>query len=102
MIPAISLRRAFSDPKLLGGVLSGPTWRPWRTLLLAMMGEPLDPADIPLFKTLTGLDRPPTKPVEEFIGVIGRRGGKSRAISVIATYIAGLCATPPWSPASAA
>jgi hypothetical protein len=29
MIPAITLRRAFSDPKLLGGVLSGPSWR-WR------------------------------------------------------------------------
>jgi phage terminase large subunit-like protein len=61
---------------------------------MAMLGEPLDPADIPLFKTLTGLDRTPTKPVEEFIGVIGRRGGKSRSISVIATYIASLCAHP--------
>jgi len=28
------------------------------------------------------------------IGVIGRRGGKSRAISVLATYIAGLCEHP--------
>jgi hypothetical protein len=94
MIPAISLRRAFSDPKLLGGVLQGPSWRGWRTLLLAIMGEQLDPADIPLFKELTGRDKPPSKPVEEFIGVIGRRGGKSRAISAIVTYIAACCAHP--------
>jgi hypothetical protein len=29
--------------------------------------------------------------VEEFVGIIGRRGGKSRAIAVLATYIAALC-----------
>jgi phage terminase large subunit-like protein len=29
--------------------------------------------------------------VEEFVGIIGRRGGKSRAVAVLATYIAALC-----------
>ena len=32
--------------------------------------------------------------MEEFAGIVGRRGGKSRAISVIATYVAGLCEHP--------
>ena len=38
---AVSLRRALTDPGLLGSVLSGDTWRAWRTLLIAAMGEPL-------------------------------------------------------------
>ena len=54
MIPAIALRRAFADPQLLGTVLAGPSWRPWRVLLLAMMGEPLDDSERAVFKTLTG------------------------------------------------
>jgi hypothetical protein len=94
MIPAIALRRAFADPQLLGTVLPGPSWRPWRVLLLAMMGEQLDDIKRVLFKNLTGRDTAPSSPVEEFVGVIGRRGGKSRAISVIASYISGLCAHP--------
>ena len=41
MIPRISLRQALADPALLGGVLEGESWKPWRTLLLAAMGDEL-------------------------------------------------------------
>ena len=37
MIPRISLRQALADPALLGGVLEGESWKPWRTLLIAAM-----------------------------------------------------------------
>jgi len=43
-----------------------------------------------LFQQLTGRAREPDTPVEEFCAVVGRRGGKSRAISAFATFIAGL------------
>ena len=61
-------------------------------LLIAAMGEPLTEDERTLFAELTG-GRPqePLQRVEEFVGVIGRRGGKSRAIAVLATYIAALC-----------
>jgi hypothetical protein len=94
MKPRTSLSRALSDPNLLGGVLAGDSWRSWRVLLLAAMGEQLTEDERALFRELTKRDREPTARVEEFVGVIGRRGGKSRAISVIATYIAGLCLHP--------
>jgi hypothetical protein len=95
MTPSISLRAALADPQLLGNTLSGDSWRPWRTLLIAAMGEPLDDAERTLFKQFTGgREREPGQRVEEFVGVIGRRGGKSRAISTLATYIAGLCRHP--------
>ena len=30
MKPSISLRKALTDPQLLGSVLAGDTWRSWR------------------------------------------------------------------------
>ena len=86
----MSLRRALADPALLGNQLQGPSWKAWRTLLIAAMGEPLTDDERVLFKKLTGRDHEPLTRIEELVGVIGRRGGKSRAISVLATYIAGL------------
>jgi hypothetical protein len=94
MIPQLPLRQALSDPELLGSVLVGPSWRPWRVLLIAAAGERLTKSERALFKKLTGREREPLQCVEEFAGVIGRRGGKSRAISVVTTYIAGLCQHP--------
>ena len=94
MIPTIALRKALLDPLLLGTALAGDSWAAWRTLLLAAMGEALTDEERQIFKQLTGREREPNTRVEEFVGVIGRRGGKSRAISVLSTYIAGLCKHP--------
>jgi hypothetical protein len=94
LTPQTSLREALSDQQLLGDVLSGPSWQAWRVLLTASMGEQLTDDERQLFKQLTGRDREPLQRVEEFVGVIGRRGGKSRSISVLATYLAGLCRHP--------
>jgi hypothetical protein len=89
-----SLRRALTDKKLLGSILDGASWLPWRVLLLAAMGEKLTDAERVIFTSLTKRSLEPTAPCEEFVGVIGRRGGKSRAISVLATYLSGLVKYP--------
>jgi hypothetical protein len=94
MIPRVPLRQALSDRSLLGGVLRGPSWQPWRTLLIAAMGEELTTSERETFKAITGRDREPGERVEELVAVVGRRGGKSRAISVLATYVAALCDHP--------
>lgn len=91
MISKVPLRQALEDPNLLGGVLAGDSWRPWRTLLLAAWGEELDDDELAIFRRLTGRDRPPPRRVEEFLGVVGRRGGKSRATAALASFIASLC-----------
>jgi hypothetical protein len=90
MIPRVTMRDALADPALLGGVLTGPTWRPWRVLLIAAMGEVWDLDERAVFEQLTQRAKEPGQRVEEFVGVIGRRGGKSRAIATTVTYIAGL------------
>jgi hypothetical protein len=94
MNPKISLRKSLADKNLLGTTLAGDSWAPWRTLLIASMGEPLSEDERSVFTSLTGRAQEPEARVEEFVGVIGRRGGKSRAISVIATYLSGLCQHP--------
>jgi hypothetical protein len=95
MIPRISLRHALADPALLGGVLDGASWTPWRTLMLAAMGEELTEDERLVFNKFTGREREPCHRVEEFVGVKGRRAGGSYAGGkVVIPYLAGLCQHP--------
>ena len=91
MTPTVALRKTLADRGLLGTAIAGDSWFAWRTLLFAAAGEALTDEERELFAKLTGREHEPDHMVEEFIAVIGRRGGKSRAISVLVTYIAGLC-----------
>jgi hypothetical protein len=91
LMPAMSMRRALGDPRLLGDVLSGPSWAAWRTLLIALMGEPLDDAEREVFPRLTDRHREPLARVEEFWGLVGRRGGKSRGMACLIVYLSSLC-----------
>ena len=91
MRPTVTMRKALSDPKLLGNALEGDSWAAWKVLLIAAMGERLTDEERTLFKSLTGRSHEPLQHVDEFAAVVGRRGGKSRAMAVLATYIAGLC-----------
>jgi hypothetical protein len=67
--PRATLRRALSDRNVLGATLAGDSWRAWRVLLIAAMGEPLTEDERTLFAELTG-GRPqePLQRVEEFVG----------------------------------
>src|SRR5262249_8757473 len=91
MKPRVAMREALTDPALLGSVLGGDTWLAWRALLIAMMGEKLSKRERSAFQRLTGRPQEPLQRVEEFWGVIGRRGGKTRAAACLAVYIAALC-----------
>jgi hypothetical protein len=82
-----SLRVALQDPALLGGAIPGDSWLGWRALLLAIMGEALEPAELELFRKLTERAESPVERVSGFYGVIGRRGGKSRAIATLLAYL---------------
>jgi hypothetical protein len=88
--PRVTMRQALDDPDLLGYAIAGPSWLAHRTLLIAMMGERLTDEERAIFTRLTGRAAEPLQRVEEFWGVIGRRGGKSRAAAVLAVYLATL------------
>ena len=91
MIPRVAMREALSDPNLLGTAIAGDSWRSWRALLIAAMGEELTEDERIIFKQLTGRDREPKQRVDQFVAIVGRRGGKSRSMATKAAYLAGLC-----------
>src|SRR5262252_9736121 len=86
-----SLRNALSDSNLLGRALDGESWAAWRALLLSAMGEKLKPAELEHYKRLTGRSEPPSERASELWAIVGRRGGKSRAIATLLAYIGTLC-----------
>ena len=88
MTPFVTMRRALSDTHLLGAALGGDSWLAWRILLIAAMGEPLTDEERAIFAKLTGREREPGERVDELWCVIGRRGGKSRAIAALLVYLA--------------
>ena len=84
----ITMREALESPAYFGTLLAGDSWQAWRVLLVAIVGEELTEDERVVLKGLTGRESEPLEPVEEFWAVIGRRGGKTRAMAVLAAYLA--------------
>jgi hypothetical protein len=91
MIPRFTMRQALDDALLLGDIVSGPSWECWRIMLIATMGEALTDEERAIFAKFTGREREPGERIEEAAFIIGRRGGKDRAMSVLVTYLAACC-----------
>lgn len=91
MKPIVTMREALAEPDLLGGAIPGDSWLPWRTLLIAAMGEALTDEERALFTTLTGRESEPLELVEELWAIVGRRGGKTRSAGTLAAYVGALC-----------
>ena len=79
-----------NDDVLMAGAFTSPSWQPWRAFLKALFGLPMSRGDAALFRECTGRTTPPSKPFRECSLVIGRRGGKSRILALIAVYYATL------------
>jgi len=93
MIPLISLSRALSDTRLLGGPFQSQSFWTWKTVAKLIDGEPLrEQREIELFHHCTSRSQLPTKPVRRLIVLVGRRGGKDRFMSAVAVWRAALCA----------
>ena len=52
--------------------MAGPTWHPWRVILLAAMGEPLTKDELKTFTKFTGRTKAPTQRADELWCCIGR------------------------------
>src|SRR6516164_6806601 len=79
---------ALHDPKVFGHHFQGSTWAAWRVFLTALFGLELTPIQLAVFQRFTGRAAPPTKPLQEAWLVVGRRGGKSFVLAVIAVFLA--------------
>ena len=65
-------------------------WRAWKVFLKAAFGIGLmDDAELAIFRQCTGRTTPPNKQCSEAWAIAGRRGGKSRIMSLCAASLAG-------------
>ncbi len=64
------------------------TWAAWLTFLRALFAMEMDGDDLATFVECTGRTTPPADPVTEAWLVVGRRGGKSLILAVIAVFLA--------------
>ncbi|MEI9414964.1 terminase large subunit domain-containing protein [Mesorhizobium sp. Cs1321R2N1] len=85
----MNILQACADPNLFGPWFRRPeTWRVWFTYLAVLFGLPLDDDQLALFRHHTGRLNLPSDPATESWLVVGRRGGKSFVMALIAVYLA--------------
>lgn len=63
-------------------------WQAWFAFLAALFALPMTAEQLAIYQRCTGRTEPPAKPETEAWMVIGRRGGKSLTMALIATYLA--------------
>ncbi|MFH2080741.1 MAG: terminase family protein [Pseudomonadota bacterium] len=85
----ITIIDACQDPKLFGPWFrKRASWAAWFVFLKALFALPMDAQELSVFHQLTGLSEPPTAQAAEAWLVIGRRGGKSFIVALIAVFLA--------------
>jgi hypothetical protein len=72
---------------VFGPHFAADTWAAWLTFLAALFGLPMSDEQFAIYQKHTGRNTPPTSPLHEAWLVIGRRGGKSFILAVIANFL---------------
>lgn len=84
----LTLLDAFSDPRLFASFFPDPeSWIAWTALIAAAFGLEMDDQQLAIYRKATGRNEPPTEQMRELVLVVGRRGGKSRILALIATWL---------------
>lgn len=85
----INLLQAVNDPNLFAPHFRDTNaWAPWWTVAKSIFGLPLNSNDVVLFRQCTGREQAPTATIKEGWFIVGRRGGKSRFVSLVAVFLA--------------
>ena len=69
-------------------LLQRDTWEAWEVALKALFALPMDEADFDLYRAGTGRTHYPREPAREVWFIVGRRGGKSYVMALLAVYFA--------------
>lgn len=86
--PALSIIDACMDPDIFGPWFKDPqSWTAWFAFLKVIFGLPLDEAELDIFRRCTGRDVPGALGYLFATLAIGRRGGKSLIMALIAAYL---------------
>jgi hypothetical protein len=84
-----SILDAMGDEKLFAPAFRDPdSWASWRSWLAALFALPMTEDMLATYRECTGRSAPPATAQREAWLVIGRRGGKSRMMALVAVYLA--------------
>src|SRR3954453_5339743 len=64
------------------------SWDNWKVFLRALFALEMTDEQLAVYREHTGRTNPPTMPFKEAEAIVGRRGGKSRIMAWIASYLA--------------
>ena len=84
----MNILQALDRPALFAPHFKGDSWQAWRVFLASMFALPMDDAALDVYRRHTGRSEAPAEPFMEASLICGRRGGKSRVLALIATYLA--------------
>jgi hypothetical protein len=85
----MKITEAVDDTNLLGASIKDPvSFAPWKALMAAAFGLPLDPDQLSLYRACTNRTSPPSAQFKSIFMCIGRRGGKSVCMALLAVYLA--------------
>jgi hypothetical protein len=93
----VNIIDALDDPDLFQPFFRGNSWGPWRSFLKALFAIPpakpeedaiLAEAEMAWYRAHTGREEWPGVPFKEACLIIGRRGGNSRQLALIAVFLA--------------
>lgn len=87
--PPVDIITACRDPAIFGRWFADPrTWAAWFVVMKALFGIALDAEELAIFQKHTGRTTPAPAGYSDATLVIGRRGGKSLILAVVAAYFA--------------
>jgi hypothetical protein len=84
----MNILEAMDDRKLFKPHFKGASWDAWRAFLAALFALPMDDTALAAYRHHTGRNEAPTAAFREASLICGRRGGKSRVLATIATFLA--------------
>lgn len=83
-----SILAAMEDQAIFAPHFRGDSWAAWKAFLGALFALPLQDDQRAVYSACTGRAEPPANPFSEAALIVGRRGGKSRVLALIAVYLA--------------
>lgn len=85
----MNILQAIDDPDVFAPLMRDPeSWLAWRAFLAALFALDATPDQVAIYEQCTGRTDLPTAPTTEAWLVVGRRGGKSFVLALIAVFLA--------------
>ena len=84
----MNILEALNDEHLFAPHFTGESWSAWKGFLAALFALSAPDGTTEGYGACTGRAKPPGAPFTEAALIVGRRGGKSRILALVAVYLA--------------